>query len=197
MTHINCIQACIHLTCNAVLEEFTSLLHTKIPYITQSLCLRHSCYAAVMLQAKQPLFLADIHEFQQGLLSHMVHDHQSSRHHRGWEAAIVLSSCAMMFCLIKRAKHRRGKKRQKSVGIASQLSELSAKSSADTMPNPLLHGPMALAVHDADIIPRSDPDWMQNVPWSDWQIDQEDITICRRPDGRLWELGSGASAKVC
>ena len=98
--------------------------------------------------------------------------------------------------MAKHAKRVCRRRKRKAAGIASQLSELSAKSAADTTPNPLLQGPLALAVHNTDVIPKSDTDWIQNVPWSDWQIDQEDITICQRPDGRLWELGSGASAKV-
>ncbi|BDA51135.1 probable serine/threonine-protein kinase STY8 at C-terminar half [Coccomyxa sp. Obi] len=31
---------------------------------------------------------------------------------------------------------------------------------------------------------------------SDWEIDPDELEICRRPDGTEWELGSGASAKV-
>jgi hypothetical protein len=31
---------------------------------------------------------------------------------------------------------------------------------------------------------------------NDWEVEPEDLEICRRPDGSEWELGSGASAKV-
>lgn len=143
------------------------------------------------------LLPADVSEFQEGPLSQIVHRHHHDEHHRAWEMAILAScSLTIIFCMVKRAKRLCRQRNRKAAGIASQLSELSAKSAADTVPNPLLQGPLALAVHNTDVIPKSDTDWIQNVPWSDWQIDQEDITICHRPDGRLWELGSGASAKV-
>lgn len=29
------------------------------------------------------------------------------------------------------------------------------------------------------------------MPLSDWEIREEDIEICRRPDGNLWHLGAG------
>lgn len=139
-----------------------------------------------------------ISEFQEGPLSQLMHSQPPRHEHpNGWEAAILAScSLTMVICLVKRAKRLCRQRRYQKHGIVSQLSELSAQSAADTVPNPLLQGPLALAVHNADVIPKSETDWIQNVPWSDWQIDQEDITICRRPDGRLWELGSGASAKV-
>ena len=141
---------------------------------------------------------AGISEFTEGPLSQLMHSQPPRHeHHHGWEAAILAScSFTMVICLVKRAKRLCRQRRYQKHGIVSQLSELSAQSAADTNPNPLLQGPLALAVHNADLIPKSETDWIQNVPWSDWQIDQEDITICRRPDGRLWELGSGASAKV-
>ncbi len=31
---------------------------------------------------------------------------------------------------------------------------------------------------------------------SDWEIDPDELEICRRTDGSEWELGSGASARV-
>lgn len=31
---------------------------------------------------------------------------------------------------------------------------------------------------------------------SDWEIDPDELEICRRTDGTEWELGSGASARV-
>ena len=31
---------------------------------------------------------------------------------------------------------------------------------------------------------------------SDWEIDPDELEICRRSDGTEWELGSGASARV-
>ena len=113
--------------------------------------------------------------------------------------------CTILFSCLKhhlRRQSRRNRKQQQKQqlpGIASQLSQLTAE--ADTVANPLLHGPLALAVHTTDVVATdtssaSTTDWIQNVPWSDWQIDQQDIRICQRPDGRLWELGSGASAKV-
>ena len=35
------------------------------------------------------------------------------------------------------------------------------------------------------------------MPWSDWEVPAEQITICKRDDGSDWELGSGAFGKVC
>ena len=34
------------------------------------------------------------------------------------------------------------------------------------------------------------------LPWSDWEISAEQITICKREDGSDWELGAGAFGKV-
>jgi hypothetical protein len=34
------------------------------------------------------------------------------------------------------------------------------------------------------------------LPWSDWEIPEEQITICKREDGSDWELGAGAFGKV-
>ena len=99
-----------------------------------------------------------------------------------------------VYHVVKRCCKRR---RKQNPSVLSQLSQLSAQS--DTMPNPLLQGRYNLAagpMQAAGVIPTSNPDWMANVPWSDWQIDQQDIMLCQRPDGRLWELGAGASAKV-
>ena len=133
---------------------------------------------------------AGISEFQEGPLSQLMHSQPPRHeHHHGWEAAILAScSFTMVICLVKRAKRLCRQRRYQKHGIVSQLSELSAQSAVDTIPNPLLQGPLALAVHNADVIPKSGTDWIQNVPWSDWQIDQENITICRRPAGRIWEL---------
>lgn len=37
---------------------------------------------------------------------------------------------------------------------------------------------------------------LPSMPWSDWEIPGEQITICKRADGSDWELGSGAFGKV-
>jgi hypothetical protein len=37
---------------------------------------------------------------------------------------------------------------------------------------------------------------LPQVPLSDWLIRSEEIVICRRPDGSLYELGTGAFGKV-
>jgi len=34
------------------------------------------------------------------------------------------------------------------------------------------------------------------MPLSDWEIREEDIEICRRPDGNLWHLGAGSYGQV-
>ena len=40
------------------------------------------------------------------------------------------------------------------------------------------------------------PAWIDNVPFSDWEIDVEDVVIGLRPDGRKYELGAGAFSRV-
>ena len=45
--------------------------------------------------------------------------------------------------------------------------------------------------------PGTPPRWIDNVPFSDWEIDIADIVIGLRPDGRKWELGAGAFSRVC
>lgn len=37
---------------------------------------------------------------------------------------------------------------------------------------------------------------LPSLPWSDWEISAEQITICKREDGSDWELGAGAFGKV-
>lgn len=138
-----------------------------------------------------------------GDLAALPHDHGSHipphhhRHHHGhllWAFFTGMMSFIAFALLFHMVRYCLG--RCKLPTLASQLSELSSRS-ATTFPNPLLaNGRVITAVQAAGIIPKSEPDWMGNVPWSDWQIDQEDILLCKRPDGRLWELGSGASAKV-
>jgi len=125
-------------------------------------------------------------------MSHSHHGHPRHKSHLGMLAGVI--TFVAVFHVVKRCCKRR---RKQKPTILSQLSQLSAQS--DTMPNPLLqgrHNPASGPMQAAGVIPTSDPDWMANVPWSDWQIDQQDITLCQRPDGRLWELGAGASAKV-
>jgi len=38
---------------------------------------------------------------------------------------------------------------------------------------------------------------LPRVPFSDWELRPQDIKICMRPDGRKWEIGSGAFGQVC
>ena len=40
--------------------------------------------------------------------------------------------------------------------------------------------------------------WLNDLPriGSDWEIGPEDLTICTRPDGRQWLLGTGAFSTV-
>ena len=38
---------------------------------------------------------------------------------------------------------------------------------------------------------------LPSMPWSDWEVPADQITICKREDGSDWELGSGAFGKVC
>lgn len=141
-----------------------------------------------------------------GGLAALPHDHrshESSHHHLHhheyllWVIIISVFSfivCKLVFKSVKHCHHRHCG--SKLPTLTSQLSELSSQS--DTFPNPLLANARTSTAVQAQggIISKSQPDWMGNVPWSDWQIDQEEILLCRRPDGRLWELGSGASAKV-
>lgn len=138
-----------------------------------------------------------------GDLAALPHDHGSHtpphyhRHHRGyllWAIFTGMMSFIAVALLFYTVRYCHG--HSKLPTLASQLSELSSQS-ATTFPNPLLaNGRAITAVQAAGIVPKSEPDWVPNVPWSDWQIDQEDILLCKRPDGKLWELGSGASAKV-
>lgn len=124
------------------------------------------------------------------------HGHGPQHHHEHLGVFVVLIVVALVFHVLKRTIQR-CHRRHKQPTILSQLSQLSAKS--DTIPNPLLEGRFTMATESmqaAGVIPKSEPEWMVNVPWSDWQIDQHDLTLCQRPDGRLWELGAGASAKV-
>ena len=146
------------------------------------------------------LCTAGFAEHMVGPLNHFAHPRPPPHHPPAIRWGImagcsftILFSLAKHLCRYKKRQQKRQQWQEKA-GIVSQLSQLSAD--ADTIPNPLLHGPLALAVHDTDVISTSEPGLIQNVPWSDWQIDQHDIRICQRPDGRLWELGSGASAKV-
>lgn len=37
---------------------------------------------------------------------------------------------------------------------------------------------------------------LPKVPFSDWELRPEDIQICSHPDGRPWELGTGAFGQV-
>ncbi|KAL0051702.1 hypothetical protein WJX82_000648 [Trebouxia sp. C0006] len=140
--------------------------------------------------------MMDIGEHGPGPLSRsMTHSHPGPPRHKshlGMLAGVVIF--VAVYHVVKRCCKRR---RKQNPSVLSQLSQLSAQS--DTMPNPLLQGRYNLAagpMQAAGVIPTSNPDWMANVPWSDWQIDQQDIMLCQRPDGRLWELGAGASAKV-
>ena len=141
-----------------------------------------------------------------GGLEALPHDqtfYESSHHHRHhhdyllWAIIIGMLSFVALKLGFKAIKHCHRRHRcSKLPTLASQLSELSSQS--DTFPNPLLVNVRTTTAVQAQggVIPKSEPDWIGNVPWSDWQIDQEDILLCKRPDGRLWELGSGASAKV-
>lgn len=124
------------------------------------------------------------------------HGHPPQHHHEHLGVFVVVIVVGLVFHVVKRTIQR-CHRRHKQPTIQSQLSQLSAKS--DTVPNPLLEGRFTMATESmqaAGVIPKSEPEWMVNVPWSDWQIDQHDLTLCQRPDGRLWELGAGASAKV-
>ncbi len=46
------------------------------------------------------------------------------------------------------------------------------------------------------VAPAMPPSWIDNVPFSDWEIDVSDVVIGLRPDGRKWELGAGAFSRV-
>ena len=46
------------------------------------------------------------------------------------------------------------------------------------------------------VAPAIPPSWIDNVPFSDWEIDVSDVVIGLRPDGRKWELGAGAFSRV-
>lgn len=137
------------------------------------------------------------------LAAALAHDHiprqHRHRHHSEvlpWTILAVVLSLLTFAMAFKIARHCcRRRRHHRLPTLASQLSQLSSQ--FDTTPNPLLKSSRpTLAVQETGVLPRSEPDWIGNVPWSDWQINQEDISLCQRPDGRLWELGAGASAKV-
>lgn len=46
------------------------------------------------------------------------------------------------------------------------------------------------------VVPDTLPAWIDNMPFSDWEIDVADVVIGLRPDGRKWELGAGAFSRV-
>ncbi|KAA6423450.1 MAG: cytochrome P450 [Trebouxia sp. A1-2] len=48
----------------------------------------------------------------------------------------------------------------------------------------------------SEVEPAMPPLWIDNVPFSDWEIDVSDVVIGLRPDGRKWELGAGAFSRV-
>lgn len=121
------------------------------------------------------------------------HKHRGLFHHSPLGVIAGAVTFVAVFHVVKRCC-KRCKRQKKSPTILTQLSQLSAQS--DTIPNPLLHTVATGSTQVVGVVPKPDPDWMANVPWSDWQISQEDITLCQRSDGRLWELGAGASAKV-
>ena len=128
---------------------------------------------------------------------HGPHGHHHPPHnvYLPWALLTGVLSFLAVGLIFKTARHCCRRSLRKQATLASQLSELASQS--DTVPNPLVaKAPPTMAAQAVGVIPKSDPDWIGNVPWSDWQIDQEDILLCRRPDGRLWELGAGASAKV-
>ena len=111
----------------------------------------------------------------------------------------VLLVCILFVAVYKVVRRISRHHKQQHPTIMSQLSQLSSSKSETTINPLLLEGRGRLAsgqMQNAGVISKTEPDWMMNVPWSDWQIDQQDITLCQRPDGRLWELGAGASAKV-
>ena len=69
----------------------------------------------------------------------------------------------------------------------------SSLSSEDSYPK------LAAAQRESHISSVAGPDvppWIDNVPFSDWEIDVADIVIGVRPDGRKWELGAGAFSRV-
>ena len=35
-----------------------------------------------------------------------------------------------------------------------------------------------------------------DLPWSDWEVKPEEVEICQREDGSLWELGHGGFGSV-
>lgn len=130
----------------------------------------------------------------QSLAHNHHHKHGGLFHHSPLGMVAGAITFVAVFHVVKRCC-KRCKRQKKSPTVLAQLSQLSAQS--DTIPNPLLHTVATGPMQAVGVVPKSDPDWMANVPWSDWQISQEDITLCQRSDGRLWELGAGASAKVC
>ena len=90
-----------------------------------------------------------------------------------------------------------------SVGSSSQLQGVTPGSatppsgSAESSARGLLQHEGAGGSHEGtDRELERAPLCLPSLPWSDWEIREGDVDICRRPDGSDWELGGGAFGKV-
>ena len=72
---------------------------------------------------------------------------------------------------------------------------LTSASSGDSYPK-LAAARRENHISGVDPLIKLPPAWIDNVPFSDWEIDLADVVIGLRPDGRKWELGAGAFSKV-
>lgn len=125
------------------------------------------------------------------------------------EAAVVAASAAGCCCSCGRSTvtgSRSSTPPSSSLGRATSptLSGPGTLStSADALPELIEH----VAAHDAAAVSQrmSSPDTSSIMEWEDsmlpqhlrpWVVDASEVRYMRRADGKLWELGSGASGKV-
>lgn len=130
--------------------------------------------------------------------------------------AVVIISAGAYFIWRRRFRHVKGSlasRRSSSIdpadsaqGTSLQMTHanlVESKSLTD-LPSLSSHGSypkLAAARREShigggDSLPKLPPAWIDNVPFSDWEIDVADVVIGLRPDGRKWELGAGAFSVV-
>ena len=147
----------------------------------------------------------------------------SSSHRTGYILTSVLIPLAILLILVtggfflwrRHLRHVKGNftsRRSSSIDPADSAQVIPLQMThADVIQSKALAGHSSLASEDNYIKlaaarethvgsvsgPGTPPKWIDNVPFSDWEIDIADIVIGLRPDGRKWELGAGAFSRVC